>query len=102
MFDSRTTQTYRLPARLGYTKKTDFYSSLTCNPIKMFGKECNKNNSPYLLPIFFYPVIWVKAKESQYLYVIIKLWFLQFFLPFNTHDAINKYFKRHFNLGRKI
>lgn len=46
---------------------------------------------------FFYPVIWVKAKESQYL-----LWFLQFFLPFKTRDATNKYFKRHFNLGRKI
>ena len=38
-------------------------------------------------------MIWVKAKESQYLYVIIKLWFLQFLLPFKTRDAINKYFK---------
>ena len=39
-------------------------------------------------------MIWVKAKESQYLYVIIKLWFLQFLLPFKTRDAINKYFNK--------
>ena len=56
----------------------DMYRSLACNPIKMFGKERNKNNS------FFILSIWVKAKESQYLYVIIKLWFLQFFRTFQN------------------